>query len=215
MVAIVRSLGIPAAELENLCRVPAADELRPSQCPACGRAAGLPGALNLVGHGFYRRQLLGLDDVPRGVVIFVRRFFCRNCKKTTSVLPPEVHPRRWYAGAAIIAALVRHLILGWSADQVREALGAAPGARAWRTLRRWKAQFLGPLWFWKAAELGAIDEEGASPPLELLHRFLMHLGAPSPRPPDVSMVVMEAAAEAAVLGTVHKWPERELVSRTV
>jgi branched-subunit amino acid transport protein len=119
MVAIVRYFGFPATELQNLSRVPSTDELRPVQCPSCGVAAGPPGALRLVGHGRYRRQLLGLPDAPEGVVIFVRRFLCLACRKTASILPEEVHPRRWYAGAAILAALVRYLILGWSAEKVR------------------------------------------------------------------------------------------------
>jgi hypothetical protein len=45
-----------------------------------------------------------------------------------SILPEEVHPRRWYAGAAILAALVRHLILAWSADKVRRSIDRC-GAR--------------------------------------------------------------------------------------
>ena len=70
MVAIVRCFGFPAAELQNLHRVPPTGVLRVTSCPCCGVAAGPPGALRIVGHGFYRRQLLGLADAPEGVVIY-------------------------------------------------------------------------------------------------------------------------------------------------
>ena len=217
MVAIVRSLEIPAAELQNLSRVPSVEELRPLHCPSCGVAAGAPGALRLIGHGLYRRQLLGLPDAPEGLVILVRRFLCLACQKTASILPDEVHPRRWYAGAAILVALVGHLIQGVSAAKVRAQLGAGAGSRDWKSLQRWRGQLLGSLWFWKAAELGRAAvlgrgsrdiDRGLS--TRLLRRLLNHLGATDPYPPDECA----AAAQAAVIGTVHGWPARVLISRT-
>lgn len=216
MVAIVRSFGFLATELQNLSRVPSTDEIRPAQCPSCGTAAGVSGALRLVGHGLYRRQLLGLPDAPQGATIFVRRFLCLACRKTTSILPEEVHPRRWYAGAAILIALARYLTLGWSAEKVRAALGAAPGCRGWRAVGRWTRQLLDSLWFWKAAELGhaggtcAVDRSEAR---QRLRGLLVHLLAPEPKPPDVSASALANAARNAVLGTVHAWPERQLISR--
>lgn len=213
MVAIVRSFGFPAAELQNLSRVPATDELRPAQCPSCGTAAGAPGALRLVGHGLYRRQLLGLPDAPEGRVIFIRRFLCLACQKTASILPDEVHPRRWYAGAAILTALVLSLLQDVSAAKIREMLGAAPGSRGWKSLQRWRAQFLNSLWFWKAAELGysgvlgEVDRAGST---QRLRRLLNHLGATDPYPPDDCA----AAARVVVIGTVHDWPERAVIGRT-
>jgi len=213
MVAIVQSFGFPAAELQNLSRVPSTDEIRPAQCPSCGVAAGAPGALSLIGHGLYQRQLLGLPDAPEGVVIFVRRFFCRACRKTASILPDEVHPRRWYAGAAILVALVRYLIEGVSAAMIRAELGSISGSRGWKSLERWKRQFLGSLWFWKAKELGYPDASGDAEPVpskQWLRRFLNHLGATDPYPPDECV----AAACAATSGTIHGWPERAVIGRT-
>ena len=214
MVAIVRSFSSPAAELRNLSRVPSTDELRPVQCPSCGIAAGAPGALRIVGHGLYRRQLLGLPDAPEGLVIFVRRFLCLACQKTASILPDEVHPRRWYAGSAILVALVGYLIHGVSAARVRAEIGAAPGSRGWKSLERWRTQLLNSLWFWKGAELGhaAAVGGGTSRPhsTRLLRRLLNHLGATDPYPPDDCV----AAARNAVIGTIHGWPERALIGRT-
>ena len=210
MACIVRSFGIPAAELQNLSRVPSTEELRPLHCPSCGVAAGAPGALRLVGHGLYRRQLLGLPDAPEGLVILVRRFLCLACQKTASILPDEVHPRRWYAGAAILVALVGHLIQGVSAAKVRAQLGAGAGSRDWKSLQRWRGQLLGSLWFWKAAELGRAAAPNRGQSTRLLRRLLNHLGATDPYPPDECA----AAAQAAVIGTVHGWPARVLISRT-
>ena len=215
MVAIVRSFGFPAAELQNLRRVPSTDELRPVQCPSCSMAAGSPGAFRIVGHGLYRRQLLGLPDAPEGLVIFVRRFLCLACQKTASILPDEVHPRRWYAGSAILVALVGYLIHGVSAARVRAEIGAATGSRGWKSLERWRTQLLNSLWFWKGAELGhaaAVVGGGTSRPhsTRLLRRLLNHLGATDPYPPDDCVAV----ARNAVIGTIHGWPERALIGRT-
>lgn len=184
-----------------------------ASCPCCGVAAGPPGALRIVGHGFYRRQLLGLPDAPEGVVIWVRRFLCLNCGKTTSILPEEVHPRRWYAGAAILIALARFLILEWSADEVRAAICAAPGSRGWRAVKRWSTQLLDSLWFWKASELGHVGGANRSQATLRLRGFLIHLLVPEPKPPDVPVSALTNAAHTVVLGTVHAWPERRLISR--
>jgi len=166
-----------------------------------------------VGHGFYQRQILGLPDALEGRIIHVRRFLCLGCKKTVSILPDEVHPRRWYAGAAILYALVQYVIHGVSAAKIRVELGAGVGIRGWMSLERWKRQFLDSLWFWKSAELGLPGSSGGvdrSKSTGLLRRFLNHLGATDPYPPDECA----AAARAAVLGTVHQWPDRALISRT-
>ncbi len=65
------------------------------------------------GHGLYRRQVCGLSE--GWVVIWVRRYLCRECGHTMSRLPDWLHPWRWYAATVIIEALYRHLILRESA----------------------------------------------------------------------------------------------------
>lgn len=124
-------------------------------CPCCRVAASQTRALRIVGHGTYRCQLLGLSDAPEGVVIYVRRFLCLSCGKTMSILPEEVHPRRWYAAAAILAALVRHEIFAWRADKICRSIGAARASQGWRGVGRRSRQLLDSLWFWRAAEPGA------------------------------------------------------------
>jgi transposase-like protein len=54
------------------------DRYRPDHCPQC--EAKQP----LTGHGFYRRTLV---DAAFDGVIRVRRYLCRNCKRTVSLLP--------------------------------------------------------------------------------------------------------------------------------
>jgi hypothetical protein len=213
MVVIVRSFGFPAVELQNLSRVPSTDELRPTHCPSCGVVAGLPGALNLVGHGLYRRQLLGLADAPRGVVVHIRRFLCLGCRRTASILPDEALPQRWYAGAAILVALVMHLVQGASAEAVRRALECSAGSRGWKALERWKRQFLESLWHWKAAELGCPNGArgaGRAAQAQLLRRFLNRHGATAPYPPDECL----EAARAAVIGTAHTRARSWQIGRT-
>ncbi len=219
MVAIVRSFDIPASELEKLSKIPSVDEMRPPQCKLCGAAAGVPGVLSLIGHGLYQRQVRGLLDAPEGVSILVRRFLCLACRRTTSVLPDEVHPRRWYAGAAILIALARYLILGWSAEKVRDSIGAAPGTRGWKAVERWTKQLLDSLWFWKASELGYRSGSGSLDRDEAKRRLCglllqQNLHVPEPKPPDIAVGAFDSVARNLVRGTVHAWPDRELISRT-
>ena len=51
---------------------------RPAQCPQCETKQPL------TGHGFYRRTLV---DVAFEGVIRVRRYLCRACRRTVSLLP--------------------------------------------------------------------------------------------------------------------------------
>ena len=59
------------------------DRYRPDHCPQC--QARQP----MVGHGFYRRTLV---DVGFDVSIRVRRYLCRSCKRTVSMLPEFALP---------------------------------------------------------------------------------------------------------------------------
>ncbi len=209
MSIIVRRFQSLVLELENLARLPPTDEIRPAACLGCRSAAGLPGALNLIGHGTYQRQVLGAAAAAESVVIHVRRFLCRACKRTVSILPDELHPRRWYSAAAILLALSLSLLRGKLADEVRRHFGAQSENRRWRTLERWKRQLLCSLWAWRAAELG---HAAASPPRDdvesasRLRRLLNRHGASDRSPPDE----IAAAARAATTNTAHtcteSWP---------
>src|SRR5690348_13799716 len=90
-------------------RTPSVDEARPPQCPFCeavSRPVGEP--LGLHGHGLRERQLrgpLGPEQEPQMCVVRVRRYLCRRCGATLTVVPQGVLPRRLFSAAAIGLAL--------------------------------------------------------------------------------------------------------------
>lgn len=54
---------------------------RPAMCPYCTNGAALEA------HGYYQRWVSAFEPVGRLVRIRVRRFFCRRCERTVSLLP--------------------------------------------------------------------------------------------------------------------------------
>ena len=59
------------------------DRYRPASCPQCDSKQ------RLATHGFYRRSVV---DVELECVIRVRRYLCRGCRRTVSLLPEFVLP---------------------------------------------------------------------------------------------------------------------------
>ena len=112
------------------------------------------GRVRVQGHGLYRRQVRGLSE--GWIVIWVRRYLCRDCGHTMSRLPDWLHPWRWYAATVIVEALYRHLILKEPARAISERFGRIGDAKEWRSLRRWRAQLLvsPTLWGWLGSRLG-------------------------------------------------------------
>jgi hypothetical protein len=104
-------------DLRDGVRLPSVAELRPTRCLICGQAAYVGGGLRIVGHGVYLRQVLGVGE--RGFEVPVRRYLCRGCERTTSVLPDLLHPRYWYAAGVILEALRLHLVDGLARNAVR------------------------------------------------------------------------------------------------
>lgn len=154
-------------------RLPSVEALRPLSCPGCGRLARDAGKprLEIVGHGTYDRQVLGVD-APGSLVIPVRRYLCCGCRATTSVLPDPLYPGRWYGAWAILEALVLVFALGLPIDQVRRELGVQTSTPGWRSVHRWRRELLAPLWGWLARELGA---RGSCAGREEARRRLMRL----------------------------------------
>ena len=151
---ILHSLSVG---VEQLCArgagAPSVEELRPRCCTQCGQVARDGGRVRVQGHGLYRRQVCGLSE--GWIVIWVRRYLCRDCGHTMSRLPDWLHPWRWYAGTVIIEALYRHLILEEAARAISLHFGRTGGGE-WRSLRRWRAQLLcsPTLWGWLGPRLG-------------------------------------------------------------
>lgn len=125
--------------------------VRPPFCPHCGVPAGMVGALNLWGHGVRRHDVVVAGDAPTVAQVWVRRFLCRRCARSCSVLPPGCLPRHLYSLAVIVIAWF-HAVerpVGDGLDDAavyarvgvdRRADGQEPGRsgrRRWRSLRRW------------------------------------------------------------------------------
>jgi transposase-like protein len=79
------------------------DRYRPDYCPQC--EAQQP----LVGHGFYSRTLV--DGTWEGV-IRVRRYLCRACRRTVSLLPEFALPYLRFSISVIAAFLMARLLEG-------------------------------------------------------------------------------------------------------
>jgi len=168
-----------AESVEQLCarnkHAPSLEALRLCHCAFCGAAArNSDGVLQLVGHGMYSRQVRGLV-ITGWIVIWVRRFLCLVCGHTMSRLPDWLHPWRWYAGTVIVEALYRHCVLREDSCSIGVLFGRSEYATEWRSLRRWRAQFLisPTLWGWLGPRLGVTKAatnrvEGKSHLLRLL-----------------------------------------------
>ena len=130
------------------------EELRPRFCTRCGQLARDGGRVWVEGHGCYSRQVRGLR--VGWIVIWVRRYLCRNCGHTMSRLPDWLHPWRWYAATVIVEALYRHLMLRETARAIGARFGRSADTQEWRSLRRWRAQLLvsPTLWGWLGSRLG-------------------------------------------------------------
>jgi hypothetical protein len=213
MVSILRRFSVDIEDLVDLSRFPSVEDLRPSACPLCKHPARPPGErLGIVGHGTYLRQVLGLLEASKSLVIRVRRYLCRGCWRTISVLPEALLPRRWYAAAAILLALVLSLLLGVAAAEVRRRLADPGETQGWKTLDRWQRQLLAPLWSWVAAQLGfAAQGPGRNrvQRSDRLGKLLLLHGAGERSPPEE----LERVACALARGTAHTRSESWEIGR--
>lgn len=91
------------------------DRYRPGRCPQC--AAPHP----LTAHGFYRRTLV---DVRFDGSIRVRRYLCRFCQRTVSLLPEFALPYLRFSISVISLFLLARLLEGHTLE--------ASAAAAWQ-----------------------------------------------------------------------------------
>lgn len=109
------------------------DRYRPDHCPQC------EGKQPLAGHGFYSRTLV--DPVFDGV-IRVRRYLCRLCRRTVSLLPDFALPWLRFSVTVIslflVARLLRGLTLAAAALVARQL--AMPYQRGQFWIRRFRTQ---------------------------------------------------------------------------
>ena len=154
--AILQTLTLSVEDLlDHGLHPPPVEVLRPKACPLCGHLAREPGRrLGIVGHGTYTRQVLGLLSAAKEVLVRVRRFLCRGCKRTLSILADPLHPHRWYAAGSILDALRMHLIDKKPEREVRQHFGVEVDSEGWRSLRRWRRQLLDRLFGWLGRTFG-------------------------------------------------------------
>jgi hypothetical protein len=90
---------------------------RPEHCPQCQAAHAL------IAHGFYRRTLVdaGFDGSIR-----VRRYLCRSCRRTVSLLPQFALPYLRFSVAVIGLFLTARLQIGHTLVAAA-ALAGLPG----------------------------------------------------------------------------------------
>jgi hypothetical protein len=109
------------------------DRYRPARCPQCD--ARQP----LTGHGFYQRTLVdgGFDGVIR-----VRRYLCRSCRRTVSLLPERTLPYLRFSIPVIARFLTVRLLEGGTLAAAAVAAGqpAMPYQRGQGWVRRFLRQ---------------------------------------------------------------------------
>jgi transposase-like protein len=109
------------------------DRHRPNHCPQCQAQH------SLTAHGFYSRTLVdvGFDDSIR-----VRRYLCRSCKRTVSLLPEFALPYLRFSIPVIALFLVARLLQGatLAAAAVAAAQSVMPYQRGQFWIRRFQRQ---------------------------------------------------------------------------
>jgi hypothetical protein len=106
------------------------DRYRPDHCPQCEAKQ------SLIGHGFYRRTLV---DPAFDGVIHVRRYLCRLCKRTVSLLPEFALPWLRFSLTVISLFLVARLLRGLTL--VAAALAASQAAMPYQRGQFWIRRF--------------------------------------------------------------------------
>lgn len=106
------------------------DRYRPDHCPQC--QAKQP----LRGHGFYSRTLV---DLAFDGVIRVRRYLCRLCRRTVSLLPDFALPWLRFSLTVISLFLMARLIQGVSLAAA--ALAASQKAMPYQRGQFWIRRF--------------------------------------------------------------------------
>jgi hypothetical protein len=109
------------------------DRYRPDHCSQC--QAHHP----LTGHGFYRRTLV---DAGFDGSILVRRYRCRSCKRTVSLLPEFALPYLRFSISVIALFLIARLLKGATLEVAGAAARqpAMPYQRGQFWIRRFQKQ---------------------------------------------------------------------------
>jgi uncharacterized protein DUF6431 len=149
------------------------DRHRPSHCPQCQAQH------SLTAHGFYSRTLVdaGFDGSIR-----VRRYLCRSCKRTVSLLPEFALPYLRFSISVLSLFLIARLLQGatLATAGVAAAQPAMPYQRGQFWVRRFHRQAAALCAVLAALAAPAVASSFASRALHMLqsigwiaaHRFL-------------------------------------------
>jgi transposase-like protein len=104
---------------------------RPTVCPGCGAAEAL------IGHGFYVRLALDADHVFE---LRIKRWYCKSCQHTLSLLPSFLLCYRHYLLAVIQAVVIAQVEerAPWATIRTRVMIGGVPSPRS---MKHWCASF--------------------------------------------------------------------------
>jgi hypothetical protein len=106
------------------------DRHRPDCCPQC------QAQYSLTAHGFYSRTLVNAEFDGS---IRVRRYLCRSCKRTVSLLPEFALPYLRFSVSVIALFLVARLLQG--ATLAAAAVAAAQPAMPYQRGQFWARRF--------------------------------------------------------------------------
>ena len=124
-------------------RLPSAEDVRPTHCPACGAASRVLGQpLGLRSHGLRQRRIRGSQapgEPPVTLTIRARRYLCR-CGAVTLVVPAGVLAHRRYTASALAVALTLYGLSRLRVRHIGACLTGHPSMADWPSLRRWCRQ---------------------------------------------------------------------------
>ena len=128
---------------------------RPEVCPHC-HAANV-----FIGHGFYPRKPLSPTQVYR---VWVKRWYCKGCHHTLSLLPSFLLRFRHYLLDVIQSVVVTRFEdrVSWTQVSLRCAVEGAPSLR---TIRRWCVSFAAHASTWWSAVQQTLAQHDTGSPL--------------------------------------------------
>lgn len=131
---------------------PDIEKSRPGKCPACKQVAWENGILWIIGHGCYLRWAY----TPEEVQVAIRRFRCKNCKRTIQVSPHWLLPYYQYTASVILSCLTHYFVENTTVTEATEELLVNNDKQCWNLLYRWGKGFARSpsLWSWLRRSVG-------------------------------------------------------------
>jgi hypothetical protein len=162
---------------------------RPECCPCCGTWH------TFIGHGFYSRKPKDQVQVYR---IWIKRWFCKGCHTTLSLLPSFLLRFRHYL-LVVIQQVILARFENHASWQATERQCAADGLPSRRTIGRWCQSFgaQATVW-WAATQETLARQDSASPVLDPL--------GPAAGPLDAPQALLHAATHLLAWAKTC-WPE--------